>query len=224
MKTFRLITIIVILLLSCSSIIQAQTTKDPKNASNQGLDSEVSFTKDEINQLFSIARNSIHMMLFENKRQTIDPSNIPPNLKKLMGAFVTLNIAGNLRGCIGQFTSTDPLYEVVNQMAVAAAFEDTRFPPLSKDEFNKLKIEISVLGPLKKIKNTSEIVLGKHGIYIVKDFRSGTMLPQVATGNHWTLEQFLGYTSRDKAGLGWEGWKNADIYIYEAVVLEENRK
>jgi AMMECR1 domain-containing protein len=50
------------------------------------------------------------------------------------------------------------------------------------------------------------------------------MLPQVATGNHWTLEQFLGYTSRDKAGLGWEGWKNADIYIYEAVVLEENRK
>ncbi|HEY5124509.1 MAG TPA: AmmeMemoRadiSam system protein A [Ignavibacteria bacterium] len=198
--------------------------KNPKNTSNQGMDSKVSFTKDEINQLFSIARNSIHKMLFENKRLTIEPSNISSNLKKHMGAFVTLNIDGNLHGCIGRFASTDPLYEVVNQMAIAAAFEDTRFPPLSKDEFNKLKIEISVLGPLKKINNISEIVLGKHGIYIKKDIRSGTMLPQVATGNHWTLEQFLGYTSRDKAGLGWEGWENADIYIYEAVVLEENKK
>jgi AmmeMemoRadiSam system protein A len=198
--------------------------KDPKNTGNQGMQSEVSFTKDEINQLFSIARNSIHKMLFENQRQTIDPTGISPNLKKNMGAFVTLNIDGNLRGCIGRFTSADPLYEVVNQMAIASAFEDTRFPPISKDEFDKLKIEISVLGPLKKIKNISEIVLGKHGIYIKKDFNSGTMLPQVATGNHWTLEQFLGYTSRDKAGLGWEGWKDADIYIYEAVVLVENKK
>jgi AmmeMemoRadiSam system protein A len=198
--------------------------KDLKNSSNKGMDSQVAFTKDEINQLFSIARNSIHKMLFENKRLTIEPSNISPNLKKCMGAFVTLNIDGNLRGCIGQFTSTEPLYEVVNQMAVASAFEDMRFNPVSKEEFNKLKIEISVLGALKKINNISEIVLGKHGIYIKKDFRSGTMLPQVATGNHWTLEQFLGYTSRDKAGLGWDGWKNADIYIYEAVVLEETKK
>jgi MEMO1 family protein len=198
--------------------------KNAKSPSDQGMDSEVSFTKEEINQLFSIARNSIKKMLFENKSLTIDPATISPNLKKNMGAFVTLNIGNDLRGCIGRFTSTDPLYEVVNQMAVASAFEDTRFSPLSKEEFNKVKIEISVLGPLKKINDISEIVLGKHGIYITKDSRSGTMLPQVATGNHWTLEQFLGYTSRDKAGLGWEGWKNADIYIYEAVVLEENKK
>ena len=53
----------------------------------------------------------------------------------------------------------------LNQMAVASAFGDTRFPPLSKDEFNKSKIEISVLGPLKKINSISEIVPGKHGIY-----------------------------------------------------------
>jgi hypothetical protein len=109
-------------------------------------------------------------------------------------------------------------------MAVASAFSDTRFNPLTKEEYPKTEIEISVLGPLKKIKNPSEIVLGKHGIYIKKDFRSGTMLPQVATENNWTLEEFLGYTSRDKAGLGWLGWQNADIYIYEAVVLEERKK
>ncbi len=198
--------------------------KYQKNTGIQESDLKVSFTKDEVNKLFSIARNSIHTMLFENKRLTINPSDISSNLKKGMGAFVTLNINGKLRGCIGQFPSAEPLYEVVNQMAVASAFGDTRFLPVTKDEYNKLRIEISVIGPLKKIRDTSEIVLGKHGIYIKKDSRSGTMLPQVATGNHWTLEQFLGYTSSEKAGLGWEGWKDADIYIYEAVVLEENKK
>ena len=80
-----------------------------------------------------------------------------------------------------------------------------------------------MLGPLKKINNINEIVLGKHGIYIKKDNRAGTMLPQVAIENGWTVEQFLGVTSRDKAGLGWDGWKNADIYIYEGVVLEETK-
>jgi AmmeMemoRadiSam system protein A len=198
--------------------------KDQENTGKQGSSLEVSFTKDEVNQLFSIARNSIHTMLSENKRLTIDLSEISSNLKKGMGAFVTLNINGRLRVCIGQFPSAEPLYEVVNKMAIAAAFGDTRFLPVTKDEYNKLRIEISVIGPLKKIKDTSEIVLGKHGIYIKKGSRSGTMLPQVATGNHWTLEQFLGYTSSEKAGLGWDGWKDADIYIYEAVVLEENKK
>jgi AmmeMemoRadiSam system protein A len=163
-------------------------------------------------------------MLYENKKLAIDPATLSPKVKEKMGAFVTLKINNNLRGCIGRFTSDEPLYEVVSQMAVASAFSDTRFNPLTKEEYPKTEIEISVLGPLKKIKNPSEIVLGKHGIYIKKDFRSGTMLPQVATENNWTVDEFLGYTSRDKAGLGWLGWQNADIYIYEAVVLEERKK
>jgi hypothetical protein len=182
------------------------------------------FTTEEKTQLFLIARNSIHSMLFENKILKIEQSALLPKLRHKMGAFVTLNVDGKLRGCIGRFISDDPLWEVVSQMAMAAATEDSRFSPVSKDEFNKLRIEISVLGPLKKIKDTSEIVIGKHGIYIEKGFSSGTMLPQVASGNHWTREQFLGYTSRDKAGLGWDGWKDADIYIYDAVILEEPKK
>ncbi len=186
--------------------------------------SEMVFSEDETQQLIGIARESIRMMLYDKNQFRINPDKMPPALKEEMGAFVTLKIDGVLRGCIGKFISTDPLCEVVRQMALASAFEDHRFTPLTKEEFNKIEIEISVLSPLRKIDNISEIVLGKHGIYISKDLRSGTMLPQVATENNWTVEQFLGYTSRDKAGLGWDGWKNADIYIYEAAVLEEKHK
>jgi len=160
-------------------------------------------------------------MLFDKKTLSADPSNLPPVFKRNLGAFVTLKLNGNLRGCIGRFNPPDPLYLVVSQMAAASAFDDTRFLPLSKEEFEKIKIEISVLSPLKRISNINEIILGKHGIYIKKGFRSGTMLPQVATENNWTVEQFLGYTARDKAGLEWTGWKDAELYTYEAVVLEE---
>ncbi len=211
-----------VLILACCIVISAfaQTKKLPvPGASPSG----VKFTGDEVNQLFEIARNSIHKMLSENKELVINPSTIPPDLRKKMGAFVTINVDGRLRGCIGRFPSDEPLFEVVNQMAAAAAFEDTRFNPVTREEFSRMRIEISVIGPLKKIKDTSEIILGKHGIYIEKNFRSGTMLPQVATGNHWTREQFLGYTSRDKAGLGWDGWKDSDIFIYETVILEEKK-
>jgi AmmeMemoRadiSam system protein A len=163
-------------------------------------------------------------MLYENKKIVLDEKKIPAALKMNLGAFVTLKIGGQLRGCIGRFISSDPLYEVVRASALSSAFEDTRFMPLTKEEFGKTEMEITVLGPMRKISNINEIVLGKHGIYIKKDFRSGTMLPQVAIEQGWTVDQFLGYTSRDKAGLGWDGWKTADVYIYEGIVLEETKK
>jgi len=185
---------------------------------------EFRFTKEEKDLMFSIARNSIRTMLNEKKKITLDESRMPEALKNKYGAFVTLKINGNLRGCIGRFLSEDPLYEVIKQSALSSAFEDPRFSPLTKAEYEKTDVEITVLGPMKRIKNMNEIILGKHGIYIKKDFRAGTMLPQVAIENNWTVEQFLGYTSRDKAGIGWDGWKNAELYIYEGLVLEENGK
>jgi len=198
--------------------------KNSNQKTGQKLSDEFTFTKEEKDQLFSIARNSIRTMLYENKRITIDEKKIPEALKKPLGAFVTLKIKGALRGCIGRFISSDPLYDVVKVSALSSAFEDPRFLPLTKAEYDEVEIEITVLGPMKKISNINEIILGKHGIYIKKDFRSGTMLPQVATENGWTVEQFLGYTSRDKAGIGWDGWKDAEIFIYEGMVLEENNK
>jgi MEMO1 family protein len=202
------------------ALVEKQQVQKPAQKSP----GDVSFTEEEKKELFTIARNSIKSRLFNEKDLTIDDKQIPEALKQQFGAFVTLKINGTLRGCIGRFVSTDPLYDVVRASAISSAFEDPRFSPLTKDEYKKVDVEITVLGPMKKINNINEIVLGKHGIYIKKDFRSGTMLPQVPIEYGWTLEEFLGYTSRDKAGLGWDGWKSADIYIYEGLVLEENKK
>jgi hypothetical protein len=180
-----------------------------------------SFTKEEKKKLFIIVKNTIEAKLYDNKKYKVDETSIPESLKQPLGAFVTLKIDGSLRGCIGRFISSDPLYNVVHESALSSAFEDPRFSPLTKDEYKKTDIEITVLGPLKKIKNINEIILGKHGIYIKKGHNAGTMLPQVATENGWTLEEFLGYTSKDKAGIGWDGWKDAEIFIYEGIVLDE---
>lgn len=184
---------------------------------------ELRFTEAEKSLLFKYARNSVLAKL-ENRQPELDPDRkLPPVFNEHLGAFVTLKINGMLRGCIGRFPSEEPLYKVVKESAVSSAFGDPRFPQLSEEEYPRTEFEITVLGPMKKITDIHEIKLGKHGIYIQKGNRAGTMLPQVAIENHWTLEQFLGYTSRDKAGIGWDGWKNADIYIYEGVVLEENK-
>jgi AmmeMemoRadiSam system protein B/AmmeMemoRadiSam system protein A len=172
-------------------------------------------------ELLKIARNTITGYLSDNKLPAINEKALPANLLVPAGAFVTLTEKGALRGCIGSFNPQQPLYQVVQSMAVAAATEDYRFSPVTAKEVPEIEIEISVLTPLKKINSINEIVLGKHGIYIKKGARSGTFLPQVATGTGWNLEEFLGHCAQDKAFIGWNGWKDADIYTYEAIVFHE---
>jgi AmmeMemoRadiSam system protein A len=106
-------------------------------------------------------------------------------------------------------------------MAIAAATQDYRFSPVTYDELKTIDIEISVLSPLKKIASIDEIELGKHGIYIMKGSFGGTFLPQVAAETGWTKEEFLGHCAQDKAGIGWSGWKDADIFIYSATIIKE---
>jgi MEMO1 family protein len=202
----------------------ALVEKKKKTDNNQVAGEVFSFTEEEKNELFTIARNSINSGLAGNKDYKIDEKAMSQKFHTPMGAFVTLKINGILRGCIGRFISSAPLYEVVKASAYSSAFEDPRFFPITKNEFEKCEMEITVLGPLRKINNINEIVLGRDGILIKKDSKSGTMLPQVAIENGWTVEQFLGYTSRDKAGLGWDGWKDAEIYTYVGVVLEDNKR
>ncbi|MFY9363605.1 MAG: AmmeMemoRadiSam system protein B [Bacteroidales bacterium] len=145
------------------------------------------------------------------------PADYPPELHKPYGAFVTLKQQGCLRGCIGRIESDIPLYLLVQEMARAAALYDNRFPPVSVTDLPHLTYEITVLSPLREIQSIDEIELGKHGIIIQDKGRTGVFLPQVAVETGWSLEEFLGHCSRDKAGLGWDGWKKARIFIFHAL-------
>ena len=140
-------------------------------------------------------------------------------LQQKCGAFVSLHKHGQLRGCIGHFGEDYPLHEIVAVMARSAAFEDPRFMPLRREELIDTDIEISVLTPMRRIQSLDEFELHHHGIYIRKGGRSGTFLPQVADEVNWTKEEFVGHCSRDKAGLGWDGWRDAELYVYEAIVF-----
>jgi len=178
-------------------------------------------TDTEKENLLQIARTTIKEYLENGKVPAVDNSLLTKTLETKCGAFVTLHKNGQLRGCIGRFVADESLYYIVQKMAVAAATEDIRFPMVEIEELSEINLEISVLTPLKKIESIDEIEMGRHGIYIKKGFSSGTFLPQVALETGWTKEEFLGYCSKNKAGLGWTGWNDADIYIYEALIFAE---
>lgn len=170
-------------------------------------------------RLLEIARATLEEVLSGRHRPEFDISEA--ELKQKLGTFVTLREHGALRGCIGQFSSDKPLYETVQDMALAAALEDPRFPQVVAHELDEINIEISVLSPMKRVSSADEISLGRHGVYIRKGFRGGTFLPQVADETGWSKEEFLGHLARDKAGLGWDGWKDAELYVYTADVFGE---
>ncbi|MGA2467271.1 MAG: AmmeMemoRadiSam system protein B [Thermodesulfobacteriota bacterium] len=171
--------------------------------------------------LLAITRRAVERYIRTRSVPEVDPATLSDTLKTPCGAFVTLNKRGMLRGCIGRFDTSEPLYKVVQEMAVASATQDYRFKPVEESEIKDLEIEISVLTPMRKISSIAEFQLGKHGIYIRKGSRSGTFLPQVAQETGWTKEEFLGHCAQDKAGIGWEGWKDAELYVYEALVFGE---
>jgi AmmeMemoRadiSam system protein B/AmmeMemoRadiSam system protein A len=171
-------------------------------------------------KLLSVARVSIDAVL--RRRPLPDFKLTESSLSGHQGAFVTLHRDGQLRGCIGRFTADEPLYKVVSQMAVAAATQDTRFPPVTLPELDKVEIEISVLSPLRKMGDVSELELGKHGIYVMKGPRGGCYLPQVADETGWSKEEFLRHCCLEKAGLESDAWKkDADVYLFTAEVFSE---
>ncbi len=187
----------------------------------RGADKAFMLTDDEKRMLKDIALNSIRDSL-DGKPMAADrysPSTRYPSLSAKCGAFVSLHKHNRLRGCIGHFGEDSPLYETVAEMARAAAFQDPRFMPVRREELDDIDIEISVLTPMRRIQSLDEFELHRHGIYIRKGHRSGTFLPQVADEVDWTKEEFVGHCSQDKAGLGWDGWRDAELYVYEAIVF-----
>lgn len=189
------------------------TRKASEKDNNETGHESFSLTDEDKTQLKNIAWNAISP---ESMHKEV---KLTPVLSTKVGVFVTLTEDGRLRGCIGHFGEDIPLWKITREMAHAAAFEDPRFPSLRVDELNDISIEISVLTPLKRINDISEFQYGKQGIYMRKGGRSGTFLPQVADEVNWTKEEFLGHCAQDKAGIGWDGWRTADLYTYEAIIF-----
>jgi AmmeMemoRadiSam system protein B/AmmeMemoRadiSam system protein A len=176
---------------------------------------------DEKKLLLSIARESISNHIESTRTISPDEDSLPRALKEHCGAFVSVYVDDTLRGCIGRIENDEAIYTTVQKMAVASASRDHRFSPIIQSEIDKMHIEISLLTPLRKISSPSEIVPGKHGILIRKDSRSGTFLPQVAEKTGWDALEMLAQCSDRKAGLGRNGWKDADIFVYEAEVFSD---
>ena len=176
-----------------------------------------SLSDEEKRKLKEIALASIQDSL--DGRRIAEPKGLTKTLESKCGAFVSLHKQGRLRGCIGHFGEDTALHEIVAEMARAAAFEDPRFMPVTREELNDIDIEISVLTPMRRIQSLDEFQLHRHGIYIRRGYRSGTFLPQVADEVNWTKEEFVSHCAQDKAGIGWDGWRDAELYVYEAIVF-----
>ena len=185
----------------------------------RGAEKEFALSDEEKQVLKEIALASIRDSLAGKRMAKPAFNSDYPTLNSKCGAFVSLHKHGHLRGCIGHFGEDVPLHQIVAKMARAAAFEDPRFMPVRKEELNDLDIEISVLTPMRRIQSLDEFELHRHGIYIRKGYRSGTYLPQVADEVNWTKEEFVSHCAQDKAGIGWDGWKDAELYVYEAIVF-----
>jgi len=144
-----------------------------------------------------------------------------PTFSEKRGAFVTLYKKGALRGCIGYIEAIEPLAEAIREMALAAAFRDPRFPPLTADEFDEIDIEISVLSPIYPIEDPQTVVVGEHGLIVSYRGRRGLLLPQVPVEQGWDRETFLQHTCM-KAGLPPDALEQgAQLEGFTAIVFGE---
>ena len=133
-------------------------------------------------------------------------------LAETRGAFVTVHVAGELRGCIGTFRPQGSLAATVARMAVAAASEDPRFPPLGAADVAELGVTVSVLDPPRPIADPRTVEIGRQGLLVSRGFHRGTLLPKVAVEHGWGPEEFLKHTCL-KAGLPPRAWEEPDVTV-----------
>jgi hypothetical protein len=153
-----------------------------------------------------------------------EPRVLPPlgePFARKAGAFVTLHVDGELRGCIGHITADEPLGDVIPRCAVAACSEDPRFPSIAAGELARMAIELSLMGPIEPTTDVGAIEIGRHGLVVELGWKRGLLLPQVATEWNWDRETFLAHTCQ-KAGLSKDAWRQgATIWRFEAEVFAE---
>jgi MEMO1 family protein len=194
-----------------AAVFYRDPVAEEKGAGRKKAGISLGLREEEKKALRQIAQAAIEGRLKGGK--AAPQEGLTPNLQENRGAFVSLHKGGHLRGCIGQIIPTKPLHQTIADMAMAAAFDDPRFDPLSVKELKDLELEISVLTPMQRVRNTDEIEIGKHGLYVKKGVFSGLLLPQVATEYNWNRVTFLEETCR-KAGLQRNAWKEMDTEIY----------
>jgi AmmeMemoRadiSam system protein A len=173
------------------------------------------YSPEERRQLLKLAHEVIESAFAEREVDTAPPSE---HLAQPRGAFTTLHLGGQLRGCVGYVMAVHPLYRTVAETALAAAFHDTRFLPVTKPEAPRLEIEISVLSPLQPIE-CDDIEVGRHGLVVTFGSRRGLLLPQVPLEYGWDVKTFLAQTCL-KAGLPTDAWeRGATLEAFTAEVF-----
>ena len=183
------------------------------------------FTPEQRHILLGVARAAIASGLMGEPLPDQPPvssssssSHSWPGLKEPRGVFTTLYLDGQLRGCVGYAMPIRPLYRAVAETARAAAFEDSRFWPVTPEEAPHLKISLSILSPLFSI-SAADVEVGRHGLLISDSARRGLLLPQVPVEHGWDRETFLEQTCR-KAGLPKDAWRNAAAVTIQAFTAE----
>jgi AmmeMemoRadiSam system protein A len=169
--------------------------------------------------LLAIARHAIQAAVTGANAPALPDAAI---LSEQRGLFVTLMQGGRLRGCIGRIQGDTPLASLLPLMAVAAANEDPRFPPVSARELDSLHIEISLLTPLSLLVDPATVQVGRLGLMVSARGRRGVLLPQVATEYGWSAEEFLAQTCR-KAMLPLDAWKHdgVQVHTFESEIIAE---
>lgn len=183
-------------------------------------------TLEEGQLLIKIARENIETYL--NGGEYVCIKELPEIFHEKLGVFVTLSINSNLRGCIGY---PEPYMELIDgllDVSIAAAVEDPRFNPISLEEFEKVKIEVSVLTKPQLVQVDSYedylnlLKVGRDGLIIENMYHRGLLLPQVPIEQNWDIETFLENLCY-KAGLYGDAWKdiNTKIYSFQAQIFDE---
>ena len=185
-------------------------------------------TEEEGKEGLRLARQAIEKHLSENRRLKAEEVHVPASFEEDRGVFVTLNKHGDLRGCIGYPYPVFKLKDAIIDAAISAAVSDPRFPPVTKEEFEDIVIELTILTTPQVLKAAKpkdlpkQIEIGRHGLIVKKGMYQGLLLPQVATEYEWSAEEFLCQTCW-KAGLPQDAWldKDTEVSTFEGQIFKE---
>ncbi|MGZ4788965.1 MAG: AmmeMemoRadiSam system protein B [Terriglobales bacterium] len=189
-------------------------------APRSAIITDYSLNKRDQAELLKIVRQSVEAAVRQRTLLELVAKPQSDSLLDERGAFVTLLKRGEVRGCIGYVSALKPLYMTIRDIAALAAVRDPRFPPVLPTELGSLEYEISVLSPLRRVTDSKQIQIGRHGLLVKKGSREGVLLPQVPAEQGWNRHTFLEQVCL-KAGLSPNSWKDedTDLFMFTALVF-----